>query len=263
MNATSTTTTTTTTTGAAAATAHAIVNTKGANFEIIHKDIGYSSDADTSDATADATSSGFVGSSSVSSSASSLASDCNSCNKNIGSPDTSVNSTNTQKRKVVKKRKVSSKLIGSTSCSTLYTSKQRPWSFHAASEWTDWDYYQPPSFIPSNECISEFNFHMPPFSSSSSSFSLHLTTLSFYLKRRSLFNFLLPWLMHSHSASSSSSTWTSLSRTTHLFLWPWLKLRFACSLRQAVSYYLMFEKWRERGDVKLLCELFFALKVNK
>jgi hypothetical protein len=25
--------------------------------------------------------------------------------------------------------------------------KLRPWSFHAATEWNDWDYYQPPSFI--------------------------------------------------------------------------------------------------------------------
>ena len=139
---------------------------KGSKFEIIHKDIGYSSDADTSDATADATSSGFIGSS-ASSSASSILSDLNNCakgnNVNATTSDTQQNgspsssSSHGPKRRLVKRRsRISPKLIGSTSCGTLYTCKQRPWSFHAASEWTDWDYYQPPSFIPSNECISKF-----------------------------------------------------------------------------------------------------------
>lgn len=131
---------------------------KGSKFEIIHKDIGYSSDADTSDATADATSSGFVGSS-ASSSASSILSDLNNCGKGNVTSDTQTSSSQQQKRRLVKRRnRVSPKLVGSTSCGTLYTCKQRPWSFHAASEWTDWDYYQPPSFIPSNECISKYKF---------------------------------------------------------------------------------------------------------
>ena len=127
-------------------------NLKGSKFEIIQKDIGYSSDADTSDANCDAISNGFVGSTASSASSISEVSSggFNSKTGTCQSPDTQY-----KKRQV--KRRFRSKLTTSTSCGALTscTSKQRPWSFHAASEWTDWDYYQPPSFIPSTPTPTE------------------------------------------------------------------------------------------------------------
>lgn len=124
---------------------------KGGKYEIIQKDIGYSSDADTSDANCDAISNGFVGSTASSASSISEVSSggFNSKTGTCQSPDTQY-----KKRQV--KRRFRSKLTTSTSCGALTScTKQRPWSFHAASEWTDWDYYQPPSFIPSTPTPTE------------------------------------------------------------------------------------------------------------
>lgn len=128
-------------------------NFKGSKFEIIQKDIGYSSDDDTSDENCDAINNGFVGSTASSASSISELSSGGGFNFKTGicqSPDTQY-----KKRQV--KRRFRSKLTTSTSCGALTscTSKQRPWSFHAASEWTDWDYYQPPSFIPSTPTPTE------------------------------------------------------------------------------------------------------------
>ncbi|RWS02109.1 hypothetical protein B4U79_11107, partial [Dinothrombium tinctorium] len=73
---------------------------RGAKFEIIQKDIGYSSDADMSDAC-----------------------EAHQCSEYIN-----VSARGTRKRHVRRRRS--------------RVNRRRPWSFH--SDWTDWDYYQPP-----------------------------------------------------------------------------------------------------------------------
>ena len=100
--------------------------------ENVHKDIGYSSDAELSEPA-----SGVPASAAVPSSAVTL------------SPSSSCRSSSQGRKKVIKRRQRSKDVklspSSSTGCLTMQ-SKRRPWSFHAATEWTDWDYYQPPSF---------------------------------------------------------------------------------------------------------------------
>lgn len=114
--------------------------------ENVHKDIGYSSDAELSDAVdvrknpAETTGDASAPVSLTSSSAVIVS--------NL-SPSNSCRSSSQGRKRVIKRRQRSRDVKLSPSSSTgclSMTSKRRPWSFHAASEWTDWDYYQPPSF---------------------------------------------------------------------------------------------------------------------
>lgn len=133
------------------------------NNENIHKDIGYSSDADTSDANCDAINTTISGCTNVTAS-SSLSINLESSN-NLTNNTTSLMSksfncqssdqshSSNKKRQV--KRRFRSKLTASTSCGALSScTKPRPWSFHAG-EWTDWDYYEPPLAILSTPSPTE------------------------------------------------------------------------------------------------------------
>ena len=80
--------------------------------------------------------------------------DCFKCPNHLNNKKETVAAamrSSPQARKKVVRRRQRSKDVrlspsSSTGCLTSSASKPRPWSFHAASEWTDWDYYQPPSF---------------------------------------------------------------------------------------------------------------------
>jgi len=103
-----------------------LADMKDCKFEVIQKDIGYSSDADMSDAY-DRPQTDYI---------------------NLST------SRNSQRKRQFRRRQRNFQRL-SPSCSTgnldlsfICQGRNRPWSFHASSEWTDsWDYYIPPSSI--------------------------------------------------------------------------------------------------------------------
>ena len=105
-------------------------------FEIVHKDIGYSSDADMSDvgpdngATTNKCSNGNVKANSNRLVQSNSSDHVNT----VGAASSGACSRSSRKRSVRRRR----------TNQHQRTSVRRPWSFHDG--WTDWDYYQPPSY---------------------------------------------------------------------------------------------------------------------
>lgn len=95
----------------------------GGGFEVVHKDIGYSSDADMSDFGPE--------------------NNKNAANQQLSNSSDHVNhghssghsSRSSRKRSVRRRRATAHR-----------PPVRRPWSFHDG--WTDWDYYQPPSYTP-------------------------------------------------------------------------------------------------------------------
>lgn len=101
---------------------------KDSKFEVIQKDIGYSSDADMSDAYDARPQTDYI--------------------------NLSTSRNSSQRKRQFRRRQRNFQRL-SPSCSTgnldlslICQGRNRPWSFHASSEWTDsWDYYIPPSSI--------------------------------------------------------------------------------------------------------------------
>jgi len=113
------------------------LNSKGP-FEIVHKDIGYSSDADMSDVGPENGASTAKNNNNENSNApgNRLTQSNSSDHVNtVGAASSGACSRSSRKRSVRRRRATQQHQRSSV---------RRPWSFHDG--WTDWDYYQPPSY---------------------------------------------------------------------------------------------------------------------